>query len=69
MEVRDDRMKVFGTVPAGHTVQVVYGVRATLAGEFTAPSVHAQSMYNSEIWARERAKTVKVSSTWGELVD
>ncbi|MGM0555301.1 MAG: alpha-2-macroglobulin family protein, partial [Myxococcota bacterium] len=69
LEVRDDRMKVFGTVPSGHTVQVVYAVRATLAGEFTAPSVHAESMYNSEIWARERAEKVEVTSAWGDLVD
>jgi hypothetical protein len=69
LEVRDDRMKVFGTVPAGHTVQVVYAVRATLAGEFTAPSVHAESMYNSEIWARQRAEKIEVKSSWGDLVD
>ncbi len=69
LEVRDDRMKVFGTVPGGHTVQVVYAARATLAGEFTAPSVHAESMYNAEIWARKRATTVRVESAWGELVD
>lgn len=69
MDVRDSKIAVFGGLRRSEEAQVVYAVRATLAGEFTVPSVHAESMYDADVWAREKREKITVKGPWSGLVD
>lgn len=64
MDVRDDRLAVFGALPARTRVEVVYMVRAVTAGTFTAPETWAEAMYDPEIRARLLGETVEVVGPW-----
>jgi uncharacterized protein YfaS (alpha-2-macroglobulin family) len=68
MNVRDDRIEVFGALPGRTTRQVVYAVRAVSAGTFTAPSPSAEAMYDPDIWAREPSSQITVHGPWGGSV-
>ncbi len=61
MNVRDDRIEVFGTINAKRTVTLMYTVRAVAAGKFFAPPPEIEGMYEPEMWAREKPSIVKVS--------
>jgi uncharacterized repeat protein (TIGR01451 family) len=69
MEIRDDRIEVFGSVDAGATVEVVYAARATAAGRFAEPAVQAEAMYEPAIWARSGGGRVEVKGPWDALLD
>jgi alpha-2-macroglobulin len=64
LDVRDDRISVFGALEAGETRKVVYAVRAVTAGRFTLPPVEAEAMYDPSRWAREGGGEVEVASPW-----
>ncbi|MCY1015477.1 Ig-like domain-containing alpha-2-macroglobulin family protein [Pyxidicoccus sp. MSG2] len=64
VNIRDDRMEVFGSLAAGESKKVVYAVRAVTAGAFTLPSAEVEAMYDPRLWARESAGTVQVSGPW-----
>lgn len=64
VNIRDDRMEVFGALDAGQTKKVVYAVRAVTAGRFTLPPVEAEAMYDPRQWAREAGGTVQVEGGW-----
>ncbi len=64
LDVRDSKIQVFGWLGAGQERQVVYPVRATLAGTFTIPSVHAESMYDHTVWARNKRERITVGGPW-----
>jgi hypothetical protein len=64
VNIRDDRMEVFGSLEAGEAKTVVYAVRAVTAGSFTLPSAEAEAMYDPRLWAREPSGTVQVSGPW-----
>ena len=66
MNIKDDRMEVFGSLPAGETVQVAYGLRAVTAGTFTIPPVEAEAMYEPRLWARAPGGVAFVDPPWGE---
>ena len=59
VNIRDDRMEVFGSLQAGESKKVVYAVRAVTAGKFTLPPVEAEAMYDPRIWAREAGEQVR----------
>ncbi|QDG51059.1 hypothetical protein FIV42_10030 [Persicimonas caeni] len=69
MDVRDSKIAIFGNLSRYEEAQVVYPVRATLAGEFTVPSVHAESMYDADVWARKKRESITVKGPWSGLVD
>jgi uncharacterized protein YfaS (alpha-2-macroglobulin family) len=69
MDIRDHKIAIFGNLGRSDVRQVVYPVRATLAGEFTVPSVHAESMYDSDVWARKKRGSITVKGPWSKLVD
>jgi len=69
MNVRDDRVEVFGTLPRGKTVSFVYAVRATSAGDFVVPPVEAEAMYEPRYWAREVGDRVLVLGPWSGVSD
>lgn len=64
MNVRDDRVEVFGSLPGGSTRSVVYAVRAVTSGSFTLPAVQAEAMYDPDVWARRAGETVEVVGPW-----
>lgn len=66
MNVRDDRMEVFGSLERGQERTVVYTLRAVTAGKFTIPPVEAEAMYDPRVWARDRGGTVVIAGPWKE---
>ncbi|QRO00373.1 hypothetical protein JRI60_15740 [Archangium violaceum] len=68
VNIRDDRVEVFGSLDAGETKTVVYAVRAVTSGKFTLPPVEAEAMYDPRIWAREAGGTVEVSGPWADFL-
>jgi len=64
MNLRDDRLEVFGRLEAKETREVVYALRAVTAGTFSAPPVEAEAMYDSEIWARQPGINVVIKGEW-----
>ncbi|WP_426750619.1 MG2 domain-containing protein [Myxococcus sp. Y35] len=64
VNIRDDRMEVFGSLGPRESKKVIYAVRAVTAGAFTLPSVEAEAMYDPRLWAREPGQTIQVSGPW-----
>ncbi len=64
LDLRDDRLEVFGHLDRGASGTVVYAVRATAAGLFTIPSVEAEAMYDPRIWARQPGREIFVNGPW-----
>jgi hypothetical protein len=64
MDLRDDRLEVFGHLDNGEERGVVYAVRAVTAGSFQLPSAEAEAMYDPRHWARVPGGTVEVSGPW-----
>ena len=65
MNLRDERLEVFGTLRAGQERSVVYAVRAVTAGEFTQPPVSAEAMYDPTVWARQPGSPITIVGPWG----
>ena len=68
MNVRDDRLEVFGTLNPGDSRTVVYQVRAVTAGTFTVPEASAEAMYDPELWARQYGDTITIEGPWSGSV-
>ena len=64
MNVRDDRLEVFGHLQRSESKKVVYAVRAVTAGTFSIPTVEAEAMYDPRLWAREAGRQVVVRGPW-----
>src|SRR5262249_23109103 len=69
MNMRDDRLEAFGTVPAGTARHIIYTVRVVTSGKFTIPPVEAEAMYDPTLWARDKGGTAVVGGPWtGKLL-
>lgn len=68
MNVRDDRLEVFGALNAGERRKVVYAVRAVTSGTFTLPPIDAEAMYDPTIWAREPGGMVEIAGGWEDFL-
>jgi uncharacterized protein YfaS (alpha-2-macroglobulin family) len=68
MNVRDDRLELFGALEKGEARKVVYAVRAVTAGTFTLPPVEVEAMYDPRVWAREAGGQVEVSGPWKDFL-
>lgn len=68
MNLRDDRLEVFGELRSGWTRTVVYEVRAVTAGSFTIPDVRAEAMYDPELWARQRGQSLDIQGPWDRFL-
>jgi len=66
MDLRDDRVEVFGHLDRGQTRMVVFAARAVTAGTFTIPSIEAEAMYDPRIWARQDGEKVEIAGPWDE---
>ena len=61
---RDDRVEVFGTLPARRTVEYVYAIRVVTAGEFVLPGVEAVAMYAPMKWGRDKPSLTRIQGPW-----
>jgi uncharacterized protein YfaS (alpha-2-macroglobulin family) len=68
VNLRDDRLEVFGTLKAGETHEVIYQVRAVSAGTFTLPPVEAEAMYDPDLRARQPGQVITIGAPWGDQV-
>ena len=68
MNVRDDRLELFGTLGKGESREVVLALRAVTAGEFTMPPVEAEAMYDPTIWARQPGAKAKINGPWADVL-
>jgi uncharacterized protein YfaS (alpha-2-macroglobulin family) len=69
MNIRDDRVEVFGRLESGDKKKVTYTVRAVTSGKFTAPPAEAGAMYDPTIWSRTASGAVVVGGPWaGKLL-
>ncbi len=66
MNLRDDRLEIFGSIPGGRTVSTVYVVRAVTSGTFQIPDVTAEAMYEPDQWARETGPEIQVQGPWAD---
>ncbi|MEL6347359.1 MAG: MG2 domain-containing protein [Myxococcota bacterium] len=64
MNLRDDRLEVFGALEAGAERSVIYAVRAVTAGAFVQPDVSAEAMYDPRQWARESGGDIQITGPW-----
>jgi uncharacterized protein YfaS (alpha-2-macroglobulin family) len=64
LDLRDDRLEVFGELQKAEIRQVVYAVRAVTAGRFQLPTADAEAMYDPRSWARVHGGTVEVKGPW-----
>jgi len=64
LDLRDDRLEVFGELQKDEIRQVVYAVRAVTAGSFQLPGAEAEAMYDPRSWARVHGGTVVVKGPW-----
>jgi hypothetical protein len=69
MNLRDDRLEAFGTVPAAASKRIIYTVRVVTSGKFTIPPVEAEAMYDPTLWARDKGGTAVIGGPWtGKLL-
>ncbi|MBW1878302.1 MAG: hypothetical protein JRJ84_08075, partial [Deltaproteobacteria bacterium] len=64
MNLRDDRVEVFGTLQRREKRYVTYQVRAVTGGTFTHPAVSAEAMYDPRIWSRLQKTRVTIRDPW-----
>jgi len=61
-EVRDDRLILYGAIDERVT-EILYRVKATNPGEFTAPAAHAAAMYHRCVRGRSLPGRLFVETT------
>ena len=64
MNIRDDRLEVFGRLAPGESKQVVYTVRVVTSGKFAIPPVELEAMYDPSLWARGAGGTAVIGGPW-----
>lgn len=64
LNLRDDRVELFGHLDKGEVRQVIYAVRAVTSGRFQLPPVEAEAMYNPSQWARQSGGLVTIRGPW-----
>lgn len=67
MNIRDDRIEVFGALKAGESRKVYYASRAVVSGRFQIPPVEAEAMYDPRLWARGAGGKTNVKGPWKEF--
>jgi uncharacterized protein YfaS (alpha-2-macroglobulin family) len=64
LEIRDDRLEVFGALRGRERKKVVYALRAVSAGRFSMPPAEAEAMYDPTFWARAAGGSVVIRGPW-----
>jgi len=60
MDIRDDRVEVFGSIGEGETVSFLFAVRATFRGNFQMPGSSAEMMYLPDNYYYGEIKNVQI---------
>jgi uncharacterized protein YfaS (alpha-2-macroglobulin family) len=69
LNMRDDRLEAFGSLPAGEDKKIVYTIRAVTSGTYTTPPVEVEAMYDPTLWARDKGEPAIVGGPWtGKLL-
>lgn len=68
MNMRDDRVELFGTLERNEEKQVTVGLRAVTVGEYQMPPVEAQAMYDPSIWARKLGSKATIVGPWEDFL-
>lgn len=68
LNIRDDRVELFGTVGAGAQESIWLELRATSAGHFTWPATTAEAMYDPSVSAALPGAPVTVLGPWAGSV-
>ena len=69
MNMRDDRIEVFGRLEPRATKKIVYTVRVVTSGKFAIPPIELEAMYDATLWAREKGGTAVIGGPWtGKLL-
>ncbi len=64
MNLRDDHLEMFGSLPGSTAKTIIYTVRVVTAGKFTVPPIDAEAMYDPTLWGREKGGQLVVSGPW-----
>ena len=64
MNLRDDRLEVFGSLRDSNERVVIYAVRAVTSGRFLQPPVSAEAMYAPHLWARQPGTEIEIVGPW-----
>jgi uncharacterized protein YfaS (alpha-2-macroglobulin family) len=67
MNLRDDRIELFGHLEAKQKVTYTYPVRAVTAGRFDTPPMRAEAMYDPDIWAAVPGSTLTIVDPWNAM--
>ena len=59
VDIRDDRINIFLTVPR-NVVTYYYTTRAVTMGNFKIPAVHAEAMYDPDIFSESSGGQLKI---------
>ncbi|MBZ0112439.1 MAG: hypothetical protein K8J08_08270 [Thermoanaerobaculia bacterium] len=66
LNLRDDRLEVFGHLEPREARRVLYAIRAVTAGSFTLPPAEAEAMYDPDLRSRLDGGTVRVRGPWSD---
>lgn len=69
MDLRDDRIEVFGGLAAGQEVTFVYAMRSATSGVFFAPGPQVEGMYDPDVWARSSPARVTIEGPWDDFLN
>ena len=69
MNIRDDRIEIFGSLAPKTSMTVVYQLRATIAGSYTLPDIEVSAMYDPDVWARAKGGKFEVTGPWDKYID
>ena len=69
MNLRDDRLEVFGGLGPGQSKKVVYALRAVTAGTFGTPPAEIEAMYDPALWARDSGPQAVIGGPWAEFLE
>src|SRR6185503_3393053 len=58
VDVRDDRLILFGDLAADKPVVFSYPVKPTVRGEFVWPGLYGEAMYDTRVFAWEASSTM-----------
>ena len=61
MDIRDDRLQIFGNISGGDTVYFYFAVRATFGGAMLMPGVSAEVMYKPEIHFFGKIRNIEIN--------
>lgn len=64
LNLRDDRLELFGHLDPRESRRVLYAVRAVTAGDFELPPADVEAMYDPELWSRVHGGRLRVEGPW-----